>query len=116
MQTIFELNQDGTPTGLSTTIADEHGVSEGWATSPPPTIVGLDRAVWRGSEWVVLPPADPVDPVANLLAYNEGQRLARARAYRIEADPIFMQSQRGDATNEQWLAAIDAIKTRFPYA
>jgi hypothetical protein len=38
----------------------------------------------------------------------------RAAAYRDEADPLFFKFQRGDATKEQWLASIEAIKARFP--
>jgi len=47
---------------------------------------------------------------------NEQARANRAAAYRVEADPIFFQAQRGDATVEEWQAKIDEIKQRFPYA
>ena len=38
----------------------------------------------------------------------------RQRAYRDEADPLFLQWQRGEATEQEWLDAIDAIKARYP--
>jgi hypothetical protein len=39
----------------------------------------------------------------------------RLSAYRETADPIFFQYQRGDATEAEWLAAVDAVKTAHPY-
>lgn len=39
----------------------------------------------------------------------------RAVAYAKEADPLFFQAQRGEATIEQWQAKIAEIKARFPY-
>lgn len=40
----------------------------------------------------------------------------RKQAYIEEADPLFFKYQRGDATKEEWLAAVNAIKIRYPYA
>lgn len=63
---------------------------------------------WNGTEWVakeVVPPT-----------YTDGEiQQMRAKAYRNESDPIFFQWQRGEATEEQWLAKIQEIKTRYPY-
>lgn len=39
---------------------------------------------------------------------------ARAAAYIVESDPLFFKAQRGEATNEEWLAKIAEIKARFP--
>jgi len=39
----------------------------------------------------------------------------RAAAYRTEADPLFFQAQRGEATLEEWQAKITEIRARFPY-
>lgn len=39
----------------------------------------------------------------------------RAAAYRTEADPLFFKAQRGEATNDEWLAKIEEIKARYPY-
>lgn len=38
----------------------------------------------------------------------------REEAYRNEADPIFFKAQRGEATNEEWLAKVEEIRTRYP--
>jgi hypothetical protein len=40
---------------------------------------------------------------------------ARAAAYRETADPLFFQYQRGEATEAEWLAAVQAVKTAHPY-
>lgn len=39
----------------------------------------------------------------------------RRFAYTQEADPMFMQVQRGEVTMEQWQAKVQEIKDRFPY-
>ena len=40
---------------------------------------------------------------------------ARQFAYNQTADPIFMQYQRGEATEKEWLDAIQAVKDANPY-
>jgi hypothetical protein len=49
---------------------------------------------------------------------EEAHRLvevARAEAYRETSDPLFFEWQRGDATEAEWLAAVEAVKTAHPY-
>lgn len=43
-----------------------------------------------------------------------GHRVARAIAYREEADPLFFKAQRGEATMEEWQAKVEEIKARYP--
>lgn len=38
----------------------------------------------------------------------------RAEAYRLESDPLFFKSQRGEATMEEWIAKVEEIKLRYP--
>ena len=38
----------------------------------------------------------------------------RRAAYEAEADPLFFKSQRGEATQAEWLAKVEEIKARFP--
>ena len=38
----------------------------------------------------------------------------RAEAYRNESDPLFFKSQRGEATQQQWLDKVAEIKARYP--
>ena len=45
----------------------------------------------------------------------EAVRNQRLIAYREESDPIFFDYQRGEATEEEWLEAIQNIKDRYPY-
>jgi len=47
-------------------------------------------------------------------AYKQVEQ-ARAQAYRETADPIFFQYQRGDATEQEWLDAVQAVKDAHPY-
>ena len=61
---------------------------------------------WDGAQWVYVAP-----PPATL----EQQQAARAAAYSNEADPLFFMSQRGEATEAEWLAKVAEIKARFPY-
>jgi hypothetical protein len=39
----------------------------------------------------------------------------RAAAYAAEADPLFFKAQRGEASMDDWTAAVEAIRARFPY-
>lgn len=41
--------------------------------------------------------------------------LMRQGAYSQESDPIFFKSQRGEATEAEWLAKVEEIKERYPY-
>jgi hypothetical protein len=42
-------------------------------------------------------------------------RQSRASAYTTEADPLFFKVQRGEASMDDWTAAVEAIRARFPY-
>lgn len=46
---------------------------------------------------------------------RDEQEAARRAAYVFEADPIYFMSQRGEATEAEWLAKIAEIKDRYPY-
>lgn len=54
-----------------------------------------------------------VDKTARLNLEAKSDRLG---AYRAEADPIFFRYQRGTATEQEWLDAVQAIKDRYPYS
>ena len=55
-----------------------------------------------------------IDP-AKLIPTLEQQQAARAAAYRAEADPLFFMSQRGEATEQEWLDKVAEIKALVPY-
>lgn len=46
---------------------------------------------------------------------NAKQKENRAKAYKIEADPLFFKAQRGEVTTADWEAKVAEIKARFPY-
>ena len=59
-----------------------------------------------------------VDAAAVIVAQEqalESTRQARAAALAAEADPLFFKAQRGEATTQEWEAAVAAIRARFPY-
>jgi hypothetical protein len=40
---------------------------------------------------------------------------ARQAAYAQTTDPLYFRWQRGDATEQDWLDAVQAVKTAHPY-
>jgi len=46
---------------------------------------------------------------------KENLRVAREKAYKEEADPLFFKAHRNEASMTTWLEAVDRIKKRFPY-
>ena len=54
-----------------------------------------------------LRPAPPPAPAPDTEAL-------RKAAYREESDPRFFKWQRGEATEAEWIAAVNAIKARYP--
>jgi hypothetical protein len=47
-------------------------------------------------------------------AYDEVTR-NRQSGYQQTSDPIFMQYQRGEAAEQEWLDAVQAVKDANPY-
>ena len=63
-------------------------------------------------------PDDWVDPayiVQQNLAFNKEQSKKRQLEYTLYSDPIYFLWQRGQATEQEWLDEIAAIKFRYPY-
>jgi hypothetical protein len=54
-------------------------------------------------------------PEVRLEAQTEQVEQARQSAYRETSDPIFFEYQRGDKTEAEWLAAVQAVKDAHPY-
>lgn len=67
--------------------------------SPKPSLEDLE-AEWAQVEYEV--------------AYEAVQK-ARQAAYQAGSDPIFFDYQRGEATEQDWLDEVEAIKTAYPY-
>lgn len=81
----------------------------------------LDGDNYDGLEWL---DESPKPSEAELLAawpavdfaiQTEAVQRARANAYRESADPLFFQFQRGEVTEAEWLAAVQAVKDAHPY-
>lgn len=82
----------------------------------PPDIPLANLWKWENNAWVCTDQA-VIDAYlqAQKDSFNEKQKLLRADAYKAESDPIFFKSQRGEATQQQWLDAIALIDSRYPY-
>jgi hypothetical protein len=87
------------PGAIWTLNGDEYAGLDWLDDSPKPTQTELDAA------WLKVQHDLQIKQV-------ESQRKA---AYTIESDPIFFQYQRGDATEQNWLDAVEAVKTKYPY-
>lgn len=93
---ILEDKFPGTEWALS---GDEYDGLVWLEDSPKPTKKALEQA------WPEVQHNRAVTAVEN----------ARAVAYRETADPLFFQYQRGEATEQEWLAAVQAVKDAHPY-
>jgi hypothetical protein len=82
-----------------------------WFALPNGDAVSPAYAGWESGSYALVeaPPAPPIQPT------KEQQQAARQFAYTQEADPLFFMSQRGEATESEWLAKVEEIKARYPY-
>jgi hypothetical protein len=56
-------------------------------------------------------------PEAEVAAERHAEiQAARRGAFQTEADPLYFAWQRGEATEEDWLAKCAEIRARYPYA
>lgn len=86
--------------GMEWTLRGEEYSGLTWLSdTPKPTLEELE-AQWEAVEFEI-----EVERIESL----------RKAAYREESDPIFFDYQRGEATEEEWLNAIQDIKSRYPY-
>lgn len=122
---IGELRKDNPNTSFPSQISPdtlaEYGVVTIVFTSQPEIdytknvaegVPALTDGRWKQT-WIV------TDATPEEIAEREAQKAAeneqlRAGAYRSESDPIFFKWQRGEATEQQWLAKVAEIKTRYP--
>lgn len=86
----------------------------------PGTCWSLNGDAYEGLDWKSETPKptqaelDALWPQTQLHAQNKFIDQQRLQAYEQEADPLFFKAQRGEATQEDWLAKIAEIKARFP--
>ena len=87
----------------------------------PDAIWSLIGDSYDGLDWIGpgdKPSQEELDAAWPQVQYEQ-QRAAieaqRRNAYTQEADPLFFSYQRGEATEQEWLDAVQDIKDRFPY-
>ena len=82
----------------------------------------LDGDSYSGLTWlsedVVKPTLEELEAQWAQVQYEaEFERVEKARqiAYRESSDPVFFSYQRGEATEQEWLDAVQAVKDAHPY-
>ena len=100
---------------VNAVVIAEGKAGDDWLAANPNAVevTGLDPMPSMGTGWTYVDDAwvAPVPPIPTV----EEVEQARARAYRETSDPIFFEYQRGDATEAEWLAAVQAVKDAHPY-
>jgi hypothetical protein len=81
----------------------------------------LDGDSYSGLTWLSESPKPSEDDLRSEwaqveyeVAYEAVQKQRQA-AYQAGSDPIFFDYQRGEATEQDWLDEVEAIKTAYPY-
>ena len=122
MKQVSQLDQNGYFVGVTT--ADPSPLEPGvflipgnCINEPAPTIPEGQRAKWKG-EWVFenIPQPEPEPEPEPLTPEQELEQVLNQRrfAYQQESDAIYFMWQRGEATEQEWLDAVQAIKARYP--
>ena len=87
----------------------------------PDTQWTLDGDDYDGLEWLDDSPKptkkamEALWPEVSHARAIRAVEIARQQAYKETADPLFFQYQRGEKTEAEWLAAVEAVKTAHPY-
>lgn len=76
------------------------------------------KGIWVARPAPVVDEPSPEEQTAQAEADYAAALAARRAALRDalseEADPLFFQWQRGEVAKEDWLAAVSAVRARFP--
>ena len=81
----------------------------------------LNGDEYEGLEWLDESPKpskaqlEAAWPAVEVATQVEQVQRARAIAYGESADPLFFKVQRGEATEAEWLAAVEAVRQAHPY-
>jgi len=102
-----------TPT--NTVVIADGDAGDAWLTLNPDAveITGVEPAPGVGTGWTYVDGAF-VAPIVPPLTREQVER-ARLMEYQATADPLFFQWQRETATEQEWLDAVQAVKTAHPY-
>jgi hypothetical protein len=113
MERIALVIEDTVP--VNAVVIAEGKPGDDWLKTNPDAaeVTGLDPMPGVGTGWTYVNGVW-VAPVPPVPTYEQVEQ-ARAQAYRETSDPIFFQYQRGDKTEAEWLAAVEAVKAAHPY-
>jgi hypothetical protein len=93
-----------------------------WVEGVDEAVLCTHRRTTKGS-WVLRPKPAVTEPAPEDLAADRSaaheaavaaRRVAVREALACEADPLFFQWQRGEASEADWLAAVATVKVRYP--
>jgi hypothetical protein len=105
--------EDGVPVN-SVVIADGKAGNKTLADNPSwVEVTGFDPMPGVGNGWTYVD-GEWVAPVVPPLTREQVEALRQAD-YALTADPLFFQWQRGEATEQEWLDAVQAVKDAHPY-
>jgi hypothetical protein len=76
-------------------------------------VTGMDPMPGVGSGWFYVD--GKWEPPAPYVPTREDVEHMRQAAYAEFSDPVFFEYQRGDATKQEWLDAVQAVKDAHPY-
>ncbi len=124
---IVNLRQRLPEVSLPADLKDDSALPEGFVYVHPSPLPAFNQATHKvlpkalptfdGQRWVHAYDVTPLTS-SELLEVSTSRAQAalqaRRQAYQDEADPLFFQWQRGDATQQQWLDKIAEIKARLP--
>ena len=86
-----------------------------WLKANPEAVevTGLEPQPGLGTGWTYVKGAwvAPVLPVPTIKEVEAARRVA----YQTDSDPLFFGWQRGENTEAEWLAAVQAVKDAHPY-
>jgi hypothetical protein len=84
-----------------------------------PISLELDGTVWTGTDDErTYPDPAPIDAEYNRLMAELPHAIVEANRlldYEKTSDPVYFKWQRGDGTQEEWLAAVAKVKENNPY-
>ena len=96
-------------------------ISQVLARKYPGTEWTLNRDEYAGLTWLSDTPKpkkaelEALWPEVQAATARAEVERARQAAYQQSADPLFFEYQRGDKTEAEWLAAVQAVKDAHPY-
>lgn len=113
---VSQLDDNGYFIGV--TIADESPLEPGVFLLPrntfdidAPVIPEGKVAKLADGAWLI---EDFIQPDQRQEARQIDYSAMRLNAYRIESDPLFFKSQRGEVTQQEWIDKVNEIKQRWP--